>query len=137
MGVDLLFLRGPLKDMTTSFAGAIFTGLELKRYSTKFTTKGGVSWCLSLVKPINNSSRLNSKIIATKYCYQLLLQIFTEAMNCIIPGFAEGAEKGTGTTVFVVYSLKPKNILKRTVFFPPRINYFMDFRNTYYIYTLT
>ena len=65
MGVELLLLRGTLKNMVTSFADATFIVLAFKRYSINFTTNGVVSWCLSLVKPNNNSSRLNSQMIAT------------------------------------------------------------------------
>ena len=102
-GVDLFFLRGPLNNATTYFYDATFIGLALKIYSINFTTKGEVSWWLSLVNPITNSSRLNSQMIATEYCYKLLLQIVTKARNRIILGFGEGMEKGKGTTPPVIY----------------------------------
>ena len=93
MGLDLLLLRGSLKNVTTSFDDATFTALKLKKYRIAFTTKGGVSWCLPPVNPITNSSRINSQNIATHYCYQLLLQIITKARNRIVLGFEEGTEK--------------------------------------------
>ena len=89
---------GALKNVTTSFFDAIFIRLALKRSSINFTTKGKVYGCLSPVKPITNSSRLNFQIIATNYCYQLLLPIVTKARNRIVLRFGQGMEKGTGTT---------------------------------------
>ena len=69
MGANLFLLRGTLKNATISFSDATFTGLELKRSCITFTTKGGVSLFLSPVNPITNSSRLNSQMIATNYCW--------------------------------------------------------------------
>ena len=87
-----------MKNVTTSFVYASFTGLALKRSITTFTTKGGVYRFLSPVNPITNSSILNSQIIPTHYCYQLLLKMFTERINHTISGFGEGMEKGTVIT---------------------------------------
>ena len=137
MGVYFFLLRGPLKDVIASFSGYIFTLLAFKRYSIISTTKGGVSWWLSPVNSITNSYILNSQIIATNYYYTLLLNIFTEARNRIVPGFGGATKKGTGTTLFLVYFSKPQHILKMTFLFPPSIYYFPDFQNTYYIYILT
>ena len=137
MGVDLLLLRGILNNVTTSFSDATFTGLVLKKYSITFAAKVEVSCYLSPVSHITNSSGLNSQIISTNYCYQLLLKIVTEARNLIVPGFGEGMEKGAGTTPLVVYFSKPQNILKLTFSLPPSIYSSPEFRNTYYIYTLS
>ena len=86
--------RGPLKNVTTSFSDVAFTRLALKTSSITFTTDFGLYWCLDPVNPINNSSRLNSQMIDTNDCYQLLLQIVIEVRNCIVPWFGEGVEKG-------------------------------------------
>ena len=99
MGVDLLFLKGPLNNVSNFFYDSTFTVLALKIPIITFTTSVGVSWCLSPVNSITNSSILNSQIISKNKCYQILLQIFTEARNRIVPGFGEGMEKGTGTNL--------------------------------------
>ena len=97
MGVDLLLLRRTLKNVSTSFSDATFTGFSLKISSTTLTIKYGLSWFLSLMNPITNSSRLKSKMVPTNYFYQLLLKIFIEERNRIIPGFGEGMDKGKKT----------------------------------------
>ena len=137
MGVKFFLLIGPLNNKAIYFADANFTGLALKMYIITFTTKDGVSWWPPPMNPINNSSRLNSKMIAINYCYQLLLQIVTEASNRIIQRFGEGTENHTGTKPLVIYFLNPKNILKLMFFLPPSIYTSPGFRNTYCIYTLT
>ena len=88
--VDLLFFRGLLNNMTTSFSDTTFTGLALKNCFIAFTAKGWFFKFLSPLNPINNSSRLNSQMIATNYFYQFLLKIVTEERNHIIPEFIEG-----------------------------------------------
>ena len=94
MGMEFFLFRGTLNNVTTSFDDAAFTGLALKSSRINFTTKGGVSCCLSPVKDITNSSILNSQMIATNYFYQLFLQVFTYAINFIFPGFWGGDFKG-------------------------------------------
>ena len=90
MEVELLFLIGTLKNVTTSFYDATLTGLALKISSIIFTTKVGVFWYMFFVNYITNSSRLNFQMITTNYCYQLLLKHFTESRNLTTPGFGEG-----------------------------------------------
>ena len=97
MGLDLIFFREPLKNVTTSFADAAFTVFSLKRFGITFTTKGAVTWYLCYVNCINNLSRLNSQMIATKYCHWLLLQIVTEVINRIVPGFWVEVDMGKVT----------------------------------------
>ena len=90
MGMEFFLFRGTLNNVTTSFDDAAFTGLALKSSRINFTTKGGVSCCLSPVKDITNSSILNSQMIATNYCYQLLLQISLNQETASSQGFERG-----------------------------------------------
>ena len=87
MCVELFLFRGTLNIVNTSFSDSTFTGLIFKRSRINFNTKGGLYWLTPPVNPITNSSILKFQIIATNYCYQLLLQMFTEERNCIVPGF--------------------------------------------------
>ena len=67
-GGRLVLVGGALNNVNTSFVDATFTGLSLKSSSITFTANGGVTWRLSPLIHINNSSRLNYQIITTNYC---------------------------------------------------------------------
>ena len=68
MGGRLVIFMSPVNNVTTSFSDVTFTGLVLNSSRITFTAESVVSWCMSPVNPITNSSILNPQIIATNYC---------------------------------------------------------------------